>query len=926
MKLKSLAVVLLGFLLAASLSGKPRSSDFRWSKLGRSQKGRLERLGNMKVMRFDNGVQALIQENHSAPVVALQVWVKAGSGDETDPLAGVAHMIEHMMFKGSEKFPAGELAHQIEAKGGILNAYTSSDFTVYWTVLSSRFYQTGLELFSDAIFKPKFDSEELEREREVVLEEIRRQEDNPRARLYNQLMKLTYQAYPYRRPVIGYQDTVSGFERKQLMRFFNCSYRPDNMLVVLVGDITPEQAEENLKKYFGQPLARESCELPDQRQTVEPEQNEMTVRLTKGQLNRGYIYLAYKTSSFGDADMAALDLLASILGQGESSRLVERVRNQKKLVDEIFAYSNTPRGPGAIIIAASLDPKNLIPASQEIIATVNSIKDRGVEDWELARAKRQIESDAIYSRETMEGNARRIGFFSSIIGDPGYEKKYLDQVSKVSAAEIQKTAQKYLPVSRLALAGMMPEAALKKDTASSLKAALLDSAQKSADWVPGQEKLQVRSAGLWPLPSPALGEKMASEPKKFALKNGIRLLVRENHYVPLVSVRAGFAGGVRFENDSDNGVFNLIAEMLTEGAKDMSAAQIHRSIESLAANINGFAGRNSFGLTMTAPSPNFDQSLELFAKLLSEPTFPSKDLERMRAFVLAALQREQDQPRIMVNNLFYRTLFNKHPYRLNPLGSEESLKKLKRNDLVDIYRQFAAADSLVIAVSGDVRAEKVKARLEALFADFNQAGTAISAPPAEPDFSKPRIKEIDREGSQAQIVYGWLGTTLSSSDEPAVEVLSEILSGMSGRLFVELRDKRSLAYEVSAYHTEGVEPGYIAGYIGCAAEKKQGALSGMLEEFEKLKTGAGSEEEIARAKNSLIGSYEIELQNNLTIATHMFFDELYDLGFGHWQKYPERIDKVGWKEIEAAANKYLSSGYALAIINPKPPGQKKKSR
>jgi len=308
--------------------------------------------------------------------------------------------------------------------------------------------------------------------------------------------------------------------------------------------------------------------------------------------------------------------------------------------------------------------------------------------------------------------------------------------------------------------------------------------------------------------------------------------------------------------------------------------------------------------------------LELLASLLREPVFPEEDLNRVRGLVLASLRREQDQPRIMVNNLFFETLYRQHPYRLNPLGKEVSLKKLSREKLLDFYQIFSIPEKLVIAISGDVNGEQVEAKLEELFQGWEKTAEAITPPAPEPEFDQPREKIITRKASQTQIMLGWLGAEITSPDQPGIEVLSEILAGMSGRLFVELRDKKSLAYELGAYHLEGIETGYISGYIGCAPEKKTEAINGILTEFGKLKEELVSEEELNRAKNSLIGNYEIELQNNLNVASHMFFDEVFNLEFGHWQRYAERIEKVSVEDIQRVAKKYLSKGYALAIIEP----------
>ncbi len=918
--MKKISLILAGMFLALAMSGANQAAEGSrksFSDLFKSKN--VQKAANMKVLKLGNGLQAVIEENHSAPVVALQVWVKAGSADESDDQAGVAHLIEHMIFKGSEKFGVGELANTIESKGGEINAFTDNDFTVYHTVIASRFTELALDLFSDSVLHPKFDSEELYREREVVLEEIRRQGDNPGIQIYLKLMGLAYQAYPYRRPVIGYQNTVGSFEQEQLLKFFNCHYRPKDMIVVLVGDIGEKDAAGLLKKYFGKEKNQaEACPAVNPRSVSEPEQAEFKPGISPGKLERAYISLGWKIPGFGAADMAGLDLLASILGQGESSRLTENVRDSKKLVDQIWAYSNTPVGPGIFIIGASLDPANLVGAGSEILKQVDRIRDQGVFDWELERAKRQLESDSIYARESVEGRSRRLGFFSAVANNPDYEKIYLDQVEKVDAKEIQRLAQKYLTVSRLAFAGMVPEGNYQPDLEGKLKAALLEESGRKAAPEVAEKAGTVVSARLWPIASYAGSGALVSDPKRYVLANGIRLIVRENHYVPLVSVRAGFPGGVRFEDETNNGVFNFIAEMLTEGTKTLSAQEIHRRIEALAGNISGFAGKNTFGASLTIPSANFDPGLELFSDLVQNPGFPDSDVNRIRSLILASLKREQDQPRIMVTNMFLKTLFHNYPYRFDPLGTEAAVKKINRLRLLETYQRFAGPNNLVIAVSGDVNAEQVKARMAQLFGNWQTAPAAITAPPPEPALLEPRISETEREGMQAQIMMGWLGTTVSASDQPGMDVFSEVLGGMSGRLFLELREKKSLAYEVSSFHMEGPELGYVGGYIGCAPEKKQEAIDGMKSEFEKMKSAQLSDEELSRARNGLIGGYEIDLQSNMSVAAHMFMDEVLGLEFGHWQKYASRIEQVTAGQIQGLANKYFGPGYALVVINPKP--------
>jgi zinc protease len=305
---------------------------------------------------MENGLRVILQENQTAPVVALQVWVKVGSGDETDEEAGMCHFIEHMLFKGTEKRKVREMAQEIEGLGGTINAYTSYDQTVYHITLASRYADTGLDLLSDAIQHSTFHPLELEREREVILEEIRRGQDDPSRRLFNQTMAVSYQRHPYRRPVIGYEKTVRAITRNQIVSFFKKWYVPNRLVFIAVGDFDIDEMERKVRETFGE--FKPTSENISQRMR-EPEPVGVRSAISYGNFKETYLQIALPITSANHEDTPAFDALSTILGGGETSRLVQKVKLEKGLVHSISSSSYTPKDPGLFIIGATLPAENL---------------------------------------------------------------------------------------------------------------------------------------------------------------------------------------------------------------------------------------------------------------------------------------------------------------------------------------------------------------------------------------------------------------------------------------------------------------------------------------------------------------------------------------------------------------------------------------
>jgi zinc protease len=854
--------------------------------------------GEKGIMKYelDNGLTVILKENHQAKVVAFHMWVRVGSADESDDIAGISHVYEHMLFKGTEKRGVGEIAGTVEAAGGDINAFTSFDQTVYHITMASEFFDTGLDIMADAIQHSSFDKDEFEKEKEVIIEEIKRGLDIPGRRLNNTFFATTYKVHPYGRPVIGTQETVRALSRDKILEYFHKWYRPNNMTLVIVGDFDTDPAVKKINELFKDFPRGEDVKKD---RDAEPGQDEFRYVLLKDNISEMHMNFGYHIPEVRDEDNFALDVLAFLLGQGDSSRLYASIKSKKSLVYSIYSYAFTPREPGILMIGTMLNEKNLNETIKETIKELERLKYEHVTQEELNKAKLNLESDFIYEKETMQGQARKLGYFATSLDDYLYEEKYLKGISSVTAEDIKRAAKKYINTQNLTVAMLLPDKSeLEPDKEETLKTV------KEGEGLARKEYVSEEKS--------ASG---AREVNKIVLDNGITLLVKENHSNPTFSVRTIFLGGVRFEDESNNGINNFIAGMLTKGTKKRADDEIADEVESMAGFLDGYSGKNTIGVSGTFLSKYAKEAFEITADVTLNPEFYEEEVEKRKKHVLASIKRQEDELTGLVFNLFKKTLFEKSPYRFNVLGTKENAESFSKEQLKEYYHNIAAPENLVISVAGDVKADEVSELVKKYFGGmekgrFKAPDVPVDSPPAE-----IRTATIEKEKEQVHIVLGFQGVTVRDDDRIPLEVLSTVLSRQGGRLFIELRDKQSLAYSVTSFSQEGYDPGFFAVYIATSPEKKDQAVKGILAELEKIVNEKTPLDELDMAKNYLIGNHEIGLQKNSAQVANIGFDEIYGLGYDNYKKHTELISAVTPDDVTRIAKKYIKlDSYTLAIV------------
>lgn len=844
------------------------------------------------VQILPNGMHLVVFENHSAPVVSIQAWVRVGSADEPEDMAGVSHLLEHMLFKGTQKRKVGEIAREIESNGGYINAFTTYDATVYYVTIASRYFETGIDILADAIQNSSFEQDELEKEKEVVIEEIKRSDDIPERKAMNDIFELAYKVHPYKRPIIGFAEKVKAITRERLIDYYKKWYSPDNITLVVSGDADRETMLVAVEKYFGgfKKSGARAAQRP-----LEPEQDALRVKVSKENVFETQLILAFHIPGVLDKDIYAMDVLSSLMGEGDSSTLYKEIKRNKELVNSIYTYTYTPKDAGVFIVGASLEAKDLENAIKSIWEEILKIREHPPGYNELSRSKIKIESDFIYQKETVEGIARQLGYFEAIIGDVHYEKKYLEGLNDIKADDITRVAEKYLVPDNLSIVILGP---VEKPSIVEEEVKQFIHEKKNVE----KEREKTK----------------AQEVSKIILDNGIRLIVKNTPGTETVSIYSASLGGVRYETQERSGLSNLLSRVWTKGTKTRNAEEIADEIEETGGEIAGYSGRNTFGLSAQFLSRFIDKGLNLFTDVLFNPAFSDDEIEKARREILNEIKNQEDDLARIVFKNFYKTLYGAHPYGMDMLGTKTSVDKLNREDILEYYTQFLRSDNLVIVVVGDFELNETIDLLKTKFALIPGRKTKIPAiKKVKPLNEIKRSEKSVKEKEQVHILLGFLGTTVTSEDQYSLQVLDAILSGQGGRLFVKLRDEQSLAYDLRAMNVAGIDPGYFALYIASSAEKEEQAIQGLIGEIKRVLDSGVNEEEVERAKKYIVGNYEISLQSNSSMASNIALNEIYNLGYDFYKKYPEKINSVTVNNVNEIGKKYLNlNKYVLSIIKP----------
>jgi zinc protease len=684
------------------------------------------------------------------------------------------------------------------------------------------------------------------------------------------------------------------------------------MVLAVAGDLTEKQLRAWAQESFGGDWGRPAFAGPVPR-AVEPAAQARRVFLREDEVKEAYLHVSFPAVAVDHPDTPALDVLAMIAGQGEASRLNLDIKRKRQLVNDIYAYAYTPKDPGLVSLSLTLPAEKLSEALRESMRVLLGMRHVPVEEDELATVKGLMESEAIYQRETVQGLSRKLGFYEAGAGGIEAEARYYERVAQVTTEQLMQVAQKYLRPEHAIVTALLP-----KGTAFTEAHAneALDAAMRGTPHAAPKRKLAPAAPAAMRITS-GLSRAGDGELIVEKLSSGATVVVRPEHAVPLFAMRATFLGGLRYETPANNGISTLVARLMTRGTATHDAEQISHLVDELAGSLSAQTGRNSVSLRGEFLSKHFQRAFHLFAECMNHPLFPAGELERERDLLLQDILTREDKPAGVAFELFHKTLYPTHPYRMPTSGEAESVRSLTSAVLADYHAKHLDPSQMTLSVVGDVKLDEVMAFAEQHFGKTRGKAAAPPAIPEEPPLPGPASAQKVLQRAQSHLVLGFRGARVTDPWRRGLEVLSSILSGQGGRLFIELRDKRSMAYSVSSYAVEGIDPGYFAVYIGTSPEKVDAALEGIRAELRKVCDAPVGADELARAKEHLIGTHEIGLQRNGARAAVLALDHCYGLGSRGFFDYAKEIAQVTAEHVQAAARQVVDfERSALSQVGP----------
>lgn len=855
--------------------------------------------------QLKNGLKVILLETHKSPVISAQMWVKNGSADEKKGEEGLSHFIEHLVFKGSGKYKTGEIAQIVEGSGGELNAYTTFDQTVFYVTISNKFTDLALDVIGEMMGSPLFDPIEVNNEREVVIEEIKMGMDSPGRRSSQLLFSTCYKKHPYGIPVIGYEKVIKKVSLKKIKEFYQERYAINNMLLVVAGDFETKKIKKNIYEQFSK---FKKVNIQKRVRTKDDLQKNPNIKIANAEFQHTSIYFSWKIPAIQHNDIPALDVLAFILGQGDSSRLVKDLRINKALTNSIGSWTFTPQDKGLFSISMNLHKETIKDAIEQVGETVFEFLKNGPNAEELQKAITNFSSDQVYSIETVDGVARKAGSLEFFMNDYKYFEKFLKIVTALKPEDILKVGRKYLKLENLNISVMTNEDVnfVKNELRTFLKSYKSNIVSK---------KLTTKIVKFKPLKlsfQKSLN-KISNKIIKKTRKSGIVFIGKKNNDIPAISLRIGFHGGVRGEFDSEIGLSELFSKVWLTTSANFSETELNKTIDEMAAGLSTFSGRNTFGLSADFLKIHQDKMFEIILELLLNPSFNEDILKREKIIQGNQIKSRQDSPSQLCGKLFIETIFPNHPMSRDILGSQSTLDKIQQCDLHLYFEKLFSTKNMYVSIVGDFDQTKVENFLKKLENKMSNKEIPQMTYALESSYRAERHHLLmDKE--QTHVIVGYRGLNMFDNDKYVSQIIQSILAGQGGRLFIELRDKKSLAYSVSPMKLEGIEGGYFAGYIACSPDKVEKAIEMLQYEFKKMATELVSLDELNRSRNYLIGRHDIDLQKSSAQANMILFDEIYGLDCKKSFEIQNEYNQVTPQDILRVAKKIFSSEPVIITV------------
>ncbi len=847
-RLKKIFVILVLFIVTISVN----SADFTTQKL-------------------PNGQTVVVYEIHNNPIVTIDTWIKTGSINENDTNNGISHFLEHLFFKGTKSHPTGEMDRILESKGAVVNAATSKDFTHYYITIPASDFDTALDLHSDMLLNPQIPRKELEKERKVVLEEISKDNNNPSKKVYDNLNNLMYTSHPYKRKVIGTAENVSTMRREEILDYFNKYYAPSNMITLIVGDVDTSKTLQKIQKSFNQEYKKPVKKSFHKEHLISAQRRSTEYT----QSASGYMMIGFRSAEISSKDTFALDVLAQILGGGKSSRLYRDIKEQKGLAYSISASNGSYRDDGIFYINANYIPSNQQKLEKAIFTEIENIQKYGVTSEELELAKKVIIQDTFYLRESTSNIASELGYIMALTGSSDLYKNYVDSIKKVSPSDVQCVSQKYLGLNKSAVSIVLPE-----NTKNEVSNPAVNHTM---------QKLSENNGTA-----------------KYLIDNGATLLINENNANDIIAIEILAKGGEFIETVAGEGT--LTAQTMLKGTKKYSAQELAYILDENGIEITPVCDSDFFIISVKTTTAGIDKTLEILDEVLNNAIFDEYEIEKKRSEILSKIKQKRDIPMNIALEEFKTLIFENSVYSHTNKVLEKTLPRVTRNDILRYYNRILDSKNVVISISGNVDSAKMGQAFGSILSDKKVAKFDYQKYSITKLNSPKTTTKIIKDLETAWLFLGWqVSGVQDKKDFVTLKVINTLLgSGLSSRLYRNLRESDGLAYQLGSSYSPKMLGGIFLGYIGTNPSTLEYSRQKMLEEINKLKIEFVSDSELNDAKDRLKGGFILALETNTEKASNIGIFESYGFGYNFLDNYIQMIDKVTASDIVRVANKYFT--------------------
>ena len=867
----ALLILLLGILLVPQLAAAaPQAAPANPSTSG----------NDTMLVRLKNGLTVYIIRDSRFPLVCTRLFVGTGSANETAEQAGISHVLEHMVFKGTEKRPKGQVARDVESLGGYLNAATSFDKTWFITDMPAKHWKTGMDVVKDMAFHPSLDPAELEAEKDVIVSELKGGDDTPTRRLFEDLQVAGLAHTVYGRPIIGFEKTIRAVTADDLRAYIRTWYQPQNMMLLVAGDIDPKAVLAHAEELFGD--LKNDTILPEPAPVqLEGAAGGPRVEVTYGPWNKVYLGIALPAPALGDQRSIDLDVLAYALGGDGTSQFYRKYRYEKQLVDSISVGNMSLNRAGLFYMVAQLDADKVEPFWQEFTRDLAALDAGKITPDVIERARFNYEDGMDRASETLDGLTSWKATVQFELGGPQGEANVRHALAAVDSARLRQAQDLWLRPDQVRVRVLAPEKAKLPDLDAILQ----------HNWpAPAVERQKAAAAA----------EKVGKR-EIVDLGQGRTVILQPDRTIPYVSLEILRPGGNALLKPADQGLAQLTAATLTDGCGTRDLDAMERFVAERAASLSASAGVQSFTVSLTGPARFNADYFALLGDLLHKPTFAEKDVRRQVDTLKAALVRRQDNPMSFMGSKINGFLFpGGQPYGFDGLGTAENQDRFGPGDVQAFWKQ-QNAQPWILSVAGDFDREKVLA-----FARSLPVPTAPAVDVPQPTWGADKRLPLSLPGrQQAHLLLAFHAVPLDHPDAPALMLLESVLSGQSGLLFNKLRDEQGLGYTVTAFYRSLPEAGVMALSIGTTPRNLEVARQGFSGIIKDIKTDLLPAELLAKGLNRMEGSYYRGRQSLGARADEAASERLLGQPQDFQKRLLEKAAKVTPEQLREVARKYL---------------------